>query len=66
MWYRPPEILLGATEYSTAVDIWSVGTIFVEMITKKPLFMGDSEFDQIFRIFRILGTPNETMWPNVT
>jgi serine/threonine protein kinase len=53
-------------EYCTAVDIWSVGCIFVEMITKEPLFFGDSEIDQVFRIFRILGTPNESVWPNVT
>ena len=52
LWYRAPEILLGSTEYSTPVDIWSVGCIFVEMVTKTPLFPGDSEIDQIFRIFR--------------
>lgn len=36
------------------------------MVTKKPLFQGDSEIDQLFRIFRILGTPNDTTWPGVT
>lgn len=66
LWYRAPEILLGALEYSTPIDIWSVGCIFVETITKQPLFQGDCEIDQIFRIFRILGTPNEEMWPGVT
>ena len=66
LWYRAPEILLGTLEYSTAVDIWSVGAIFIEMITKMPLFPGDSEIDQLYRIFRTLGTPNETIWPGVT
>ena len=66
LWYRPPEILLGEKIYSTAVDIWSLGCIFAEMLTKKPLFPGDSEIDQLFRIFRLLGTPDETIWPGVT
>ena len=55
LWYRPPEILLGEKVYSTAVDIWSIGCIFAELVTKKPLFPGDSEIDQLFRIFRTLG-----------
>ena len=54
MWYRAPELLLGSCEYSTPVDLWSIGCIFAEMVTKKPLFRGDSEIDQIFRIFRFL------------
>lgn len=45
LWYRAPEILLGAIEYCTPVDIWAIGCIFVEMVTKKPLFTGDSEID---------------------
>lgn len=52
LWYRAPEVLLGAPRYSCPVDIWSVGCIFAEMATKKPLFQGDSEIDQLFRIFR--------------
>ncbi|EGF84005.1 hypothetical protein BATDEDRAFT_36412 [Batrachochytrium dendrobatidis JAM81] len=63
LWYRSPEILLGSKHYSTAVDIWSVGCIFAEMVIKHPLFPGDSEIDEIFRIFRALGTPTETTWP---
>lgn len=47
-------MLLGSARYSTPVDIWSIGTIFAEMATKKPLFHGDSEIDQLFRIFRYL------------
>lgn len=66
LWYRPPEILLGAKVYTTTVDVWSAGCIFSEMITKKTLFAGDSEIDQLFRIFRTLGTPHEDVWPGVS
>jgi serine/threonine protein kinase len=48
------------------VDVWAIGTIFVEMVTKRPLFPGDSEIDQLFKIFRQLGTPTEEVWPGVT
>ncbi|XP_034041285.1 cyclin-dependent kinase 1 [Thalassophryne amazonica] len=65
LWYRAPEVLLGSPRYSTPVDIWSTGTIFAELATKKPLFHGDSEIDQLFRIFRTLGTPNNDVWPDV-
>lgn len=66
LWYRAPEVLLGSRHYSTGVDMWSVGCIFAEMIMRQPLFPGDSEIDEIFRIFRLLGTPDEDMWPGVT
>lgn len=66
LWYRSPEILLGEKSYSTAVDVWSLGCIFAEMLNKRALFPGDSEIDQLFRIFRTLGTPDETTWPGVT
>jgi cyclin-dependent kinase len=53
LWYRAPEVLLGSRHYSTAIDMWSVGCIFAEMVCKgAPLFPGDSEIDQIFKIFR--------------
>lgn len=52
LWYRAPEVLLGSPRYSTPIDIWSIACIFVEMANKKPLFHGDSEIDQLFRIFR--------------
>ncbi|KAJ3326736.1 Cyclin-dependent kinase catalytic subunit [Blyttiomyces sp. JEL0837] len=66
LWYRSPEILLGSKHYSTAVDMWSVGCIFAEMVLKNPLFPGDSEIDEIFRIFRILGTPTEETWAGIS
>ncbi|KAJ8678337.1 hypothetical protein QAD02_014124 [Eretmocerus hayati] len=66
LWYRAPEILLGANRYTCSIDMWSVGCIFAEMATKKPLFQGDSEIDQLFRIFRVLKTPTEEIWPGVT
>ena len=51
-WYRAPEILLGCKTYALPVDMWAVGTILAEMVTKRPLFPGDSEVDEIFKIFR--------------
>jgi serine/threonine protein kinase len=66
LWYRAPEILLGTRQYSTPVDIWSIGCIFAEMAQRRPLFCGDSEIDQIFKIFKIMGTPKESTWPGVS
>ncbi|XP_060737195.1 cyclin-dependent kinase 11B isoform X3 [Tachysurus vachellii] len=63
LWYRGPELLLGAKEYSTAVDMWSVGCIFGELLTQKPLFPGKSEIDQINKVFKDLGSPSEKIWP---
>ncbi|XP_016508954.1 cyclin-dependent kinase G-2 [Nicotiana tabacum] len=63
LWYRAPELLLGAKQYSTAIDMWSLGCIMAELLRKEPLFNGKSEVDQLNKIFRILGTPNETIWP---
>lgn len=68
LWYRPPEILMGnhQTSYSTSVDIWSAGCILAEMYTLEPLFGGDSELDQLFTIFKILGTPTDETFPGFT
>nr|Q38775.1 RecName: Full=Cell division control protein 2 homolog D [Antirrhinum majus]CAA66236.1 cyclin-dependent kinase [Antirrhinum majus] len=66
LWYRAPEVLLGATHYSPAVDMWSVACIFAELVTQKALFPGDSELQQLLHIFRLLGTPNEEIWPGVS
>ncbi|NXD32395.1 CDK2 kinase, partial [Spelaeornis formosus] len=65
LWYRPLEVLLGGRHYTTAVDVWSCATIFAEMASGLPLVPGDSEIDQIFRIFRLMGTPTEQTWPGL-
>jgi cyclin-dependent kinase 2 len=65
LWYRAPEILLGQKVYSTAVDIWSIGCIFFEMAHKRPLFYGDSEIGQIFKIFKVMGTPTDETWQGI-
>jgi len=62
-WYRPPELLWGSRHYSAAVDIWSVGTIFVELVWRAPFLPGESDMDQLKRIFTMLGSPNEMDWP---
>ena len=64
--YRAPEILLGCTEYTSAIDIWSAGCVFAEMILGSPLFKGDSEICQLYDIFQLVGTPDDTEWPGVT
>ena len=66
LWYRAPEVLLGTEKYASQVDVWSVGTIMAEMINRKPLFAGDSEIDQLYKIFQKLGTPKEEIWPGVS
>mmetsp|Transcript_92652 Transcript_92652/g.198623 ORF Transcript_92652/g.198623 Transcript_92652/m.198623 type:complete len:336 (+) Transcript_92652:109-1116(+) len=66
LWYRAPEILLGQSKYATPMDIWSLGCIMADMATGQSLFPGDSEIDTIFRIFRVLGTPTDEVWPGVS
>ncbi|KAL5724763.1 cyclin-dependent kinase [Ranunculus cassubicifolius] len=63
LWYRAPELLLGGKLYSTAIDMWSLGCIMAEFLAKQPLFNGKTEVDQLDKIFRTIGTPNETIWP---
>ncbi|KAJ3903542.1 kinase-like domain-containing protein [Lentinula edodes] len=65
-WYRPPELLFGARYYSSAVDIWSVGCIFAELMLRTPYLAGESDMDQLKTIFRALGTPTEQEWPGHT
>lgn len=64
LWYRSPELLLGAEEYGPEVDMWSVGCLLVELLTKRPLFPGKDEPEQIELIFRVLGSPTNETWPN--
>lgn len=65
LWYRAPELLLGANRYSTSVDVWSIGCIFAEMASGMPLFPGRSDIDQLFKIFQRRGTPTADIWPAV-
>ena len=62
-WYRPPELLFGCRYYGTAVDTWSVGCIFAELMLRTPYLPGESDMDQLKTIFRALGTPTEEDWP---
>jgi cell division cycle 2-like protein len=62
LWYRAPELLLGSPIYSPAVDMWSAGCIFAELLTTKVLFPGEGELDQIKKIFSELGMPTEKRW----
>lgn len=66
LWYRAPEVLLGQKEYSLGVDTWAIGCIFAELYERRPLFVGDSEIDQIFKIFQFHGTPTEKEWPGIS
>ena len=66
LWYRAPDVLMGSRKYSTPVDIWSVGCIFAEMVNGKPLFPGDTDANQLQKIFKILGTPSAETWPTIT
>lgn len=66
LWYRAPDVLLGSRSYSTSIDIWSTGCILAEMFTGRPLFPGSSNDDQLLRIFKLMGTPNEYTWPNIS
>ncbi len=65
LWYRAPDVLMGSKNYSTSVDIWSVGCIFAEIVTHKPLFAGNNEEEQLAKIFSIRGTPSEEEWPGI-
>jgi len=65
LWYRAPDVLMGSRKYSTPVDLWSVGCIFGEMASGRPLFPGTSDHDQLMRIFKVLGTPSEESWPSM-
>ncbi|PSR95423.1 Cyclin-dependent kinase [Actinidia chinensis var. chinensis] len=66
LWYRPPELLLGTTKYGPAVDMWSVGCIFAELLHGKPIFPGKDEPEQLNKIFELCGAPDEASWPGVS
>ncbi|BAE65132.1 unnamed protein product [Aspergillus oryzae RIB40] len=63
LWYRSPELLLGAEKYGTEIDMWSIGCIFGELLTKEPLLQGKNEVDQVSKIFALTGPPTPQTWP---
>lgn len=58
--YRAPELIFGATHYTTMIDIWSVGCVILEMIQGIPLFIGESSIDHLIEIIKVMGTPTKT------
>lgn len=62
-WYRSPELLFGARGYGTGVDLWAVGCILGELFLRKAIFPGESDIDQLVKIFTVLGVPKEEDWP---
>ncbi|XP_010500934.1 PREDICTED: probable serine/threonine-protein kinase At1g54610 [Camelina sativa] len=62
LWYRPPELLLGATRYGAAVDLWSAGCILAELYAGKPIMPGRTEVEQLHKIFKLCGSPSEDYW----
>ncbi|XP_059660080.1 serine/threonine-protein kinase MHK isoform X3 [Cornus florida] len=64
-WYRAPEVLLQSSSYTPAIDMWAVGAILAELFTLCPIFPGESETDQLYKICCVLGTPNWTTFPPV-
>ncbi|KAJ2704535.1 TFIIH complex serine/threonine-protein kinase subunit kin28 [Coemansia sp. IMI 203386] len=65
-WYRAPELLLGATNYTGAIDIWAMGCIFAELLLRAPYLPGDSDIEQLTTIFKARGTPTEDEWPGMS
>lgn len=65
-WYRPPELLFGARHYSGAVDVWSVGTVFAELVLRAPYLPGNGELEMVKLICEAVGTPTEENWPGVS
>lgn len=66
IWYRSPELLLGETRYTAAVDVWSAACVMVEIFTRHAIFPGDgTEINQLDKIYAILGTPNKVEWPDL-
>nr|DAD31357.1 TPA_asm: hypothetical protein HUJ06_010208 [Nelumbo nucifera] len=62
LWYRPPELLLGSTEYGASVDLWSVGCVFAELLLGKPILQGKTEVEQLHKIFKLCGSPPDEYW----
>lgn len=64
-WYRAPELLFGAKQYGTCIDMWAVGCILAELLLRVPLFPGESDLDQLTKIFSVFGNPTEENWPGL-
>ncbi|CAL9043496.1 unnamed protein product [Musa banksii] len=62
LWYRPPELLLGSTDYEPSVDLWSVGCVFAELFFGEPILQGRTEVEQLHKIFKLCGSPPEEFW----
>ncbi|KAJ2557693.1 TFIIH complex serine/threonine-protein kinase subunit kin28 [Coemansia sp. RSA 1933] len=65
-WYRAPELLLGAANYTGSIDIWAMGCIFAELLLRAPYLPGDSDLEQLTTIFKARGTPTEDDWPGMS
>ncbi|XP_012058341.1 PREDICTED: cyclin-dependent kinase 20 [Atta cephalotes] len=65
-WYRAPELLYGARYYTSAIDIWSIGCIFGEMLNTSPLFPGETDIEQLAIVLKYLGSPTSESWPELT
>jgi cyclin-dependent kinase 7 len=66
LWYRAPELLFGARHYGAAIDVWSVGLVFAELVMRVPYMAGKTEVDQVALICAAVGTPTEDNWPGVS
>ncbi|KAL2329923.1 hypothetical protein Fmac_017504 [Flemingia macrophylla] len=62
LWYRPPELLMGSTNYGVSVDLWSVGCVFAELFLGKPILKGRNEVEQLHKIFKLCGSPPDEFW----
>ena len=65
LWYRPPDVLLGNTDYDHSIDMWGVGCIFYEMASGRTFFPGSSVRQQLYLIFSCLGAPSKFNWPEI-
>ncbi|CAK5053580.1 unnamed protein product [Meloidogyne enterolobii] len=65
-WYRAPELLYGARAYGVGVDTWAMGCIIAELLLRVPIFPGESDLDQLVKIYNVLGMPTEETWPGLT
>ncbi|XP_042144527.1 cyclin-dependent kinase 1 [Ixodes scapularis] len=64
-WYRAPELLYGAQDYGSGIDLWAAGCVLAEMLNGSPLFRGESDIEQLCLVIKALGTPNQRTWPGL-